>query len=61
MRYLSEDEATRMGGLGYAGELYEDLDGNLYGWVEGVDEWGNPIGAWHELSQTEVPPLERVL
>ena len=57
MRYLSEDEATRMGGLGYAGELYEDLDGNLYGWVEGVDEWGNPIGAWQELSQTEVPPL----
>jgi hypothetical protein len=57
MRYLSEDEATRMGGLGYAGELYEDLDGNLYGWVEGVDEWGNPIGAWQELSQTEVPAL----
>jgi hypothetical protein len=57
MRYLSEDEATRMGGLGYAGELYEDLDGNLYGWVEGVDEWGNPIGAWQELSQAEVQPL----
>src|SRR5262245_31212128 len=57
MRYLSEDEATRMGGLGYAGELYEDLDGNLYGWVEGMDEWGNPMGAWQELSQTEVPPL----
>jgi hypothetical protein len=57
MRYLSEDEATRMEGLGYVGELYEDLDGHLYGWVEGVDEWGDPIGDWQGLSQTEVPPL----
>ena len=56
MRYLSEDEATRMRGLGYAGELYEDLDGNLYGWVE---RSGDAIGAWQELSQAEVPPLER--
>ena len=52
MRYLSEDEA-----MGYVGELYEDLDGQLYGWVEGVDEWGDPIGSWHGLSQPEVPAL----
>ena len=52
MRYLGEDEA-----MGYVGELYEDLDGQLYGWVEGVDEWGDPIGSWHGLSQPEVPAL----
>ena len=59
MRYLSEDEATQMMGLGYVGELYEDLDGHLYGWVEGLDEWGEPVGFWQGLSDTEVPPLER--
>ena len=55
MRYLSEDEATRMMGLGYVGELYEDLDGHLYGWVEGLDEWGEPVGFWEGLSDAEVP------
>jgi hypothetical protein len=55
MRYLSEDESTQMMGLGYVGELYEDLDGHLYGWVEGLDEWGEPVGFWQGLSDSEVP------
>jgi predicted heme/steroid binding protein len=57
MRYLSEDEATRMMGLGYVGELYEDLDGNLYGWVEGADEFGDPVGSLQELYEPEAPAL----
>ena len=36
MRYLGDDEATQMRGIG----LYQGTDGNLYEWVEGVDEWG---------------------
>ena len=55
MRYLSEDESTQMMGLGYVGELYEDLDGHLYEWVEGLDEWGEPVGFWEGLSDAEVP------
>lgn len=45
MRYLGEDE-----GVHGIGELYEDLDGSLYEWVEGyeqvegVDEWGEAAG-----------------
>ena len=57
MRYLSEDEGTQMRGLGYVSELYEDLEGNLYGWVEGVDELGNPGGSSQGLPQPEVPAL----
>ena len=57
MRYLSEDEVARMKGLGYVGELYEDLDGDLYEWVEGVDAWGDPIGFWQGVSEPEVPVL----
>ncbi len=38
MRYLGEDEATQMRGI----DLYQGADGNLYEWVEGVDEWGEP-------------------
>jgi hypothetical protein len=57
MRHLSEDEAARMMGLGYVGELYQDLDGYLYEWVEGVDEWGDPIGFLQGLSEPEVAEL----
>jgi hypothetical protein len=58
MRYLSEDEAARMMGLGYIGEVYQGLDGHLYEWVEGVDAWGDPIGFWQGLSQPEVPAFD---
>jgi hypothetical protein len=57
MRYLSEDEAARMMGLGYIGEVYQGLDGHLYEWVEGVDEWGDPIGFLQGLSEPEVAEL----
>ena len=57
MRYLSEDEAARMMGLGYVGELYQDLDGHLYEWVEGVDEWGDPSGYLQGLSEPQVTEL----
>ena len=43
-----------MKGLGDVGELYEDLDGDLYEWVEGVDAWGDPIGFWQGVSEPEV-------
>ena len=33
-------------GLGYAGEVRQDLEGNLYQWVEGIDGLGNPAGCW---------------
>jgi len=48
MRYLGDDEATQMRGIG----LYQGADGNLYQWVEGVDEWGE-----QELSQAQDPAL----
>ena len=57
MRYLSEDEAAGINGLGYVGELYEDIDGDLYEWVEGVDAWGDAIGFWQGVSEPEVPVL----
>lgn len=57
MRYLSEDEAARMMGLGYVGELYQDLDGHLYEWVEGVDEWGDPGDFLQGLSEPQVEEL----
>jgi hypothetical protein len=49
MRYLSEDEATQMMGIGYLGEVRQGPDGNLYQWVQGVDGLGNPIGFWRKL------------
>jgi hypothetical protein len=57
MRYLSEDETARMMGLGYVGELYQDLDGHLYEWVEGVDEWGDPGDFLQGLSEPQVAEL----
>jgi hypothetical protein len=46
MRYLGEDEVPKMNGI----DLYQGADGNLYEWVEGVDEWGE-----QELSQAQDP------
>jgi hypothetical protein len=48
MRYLGEDEAPKMNGI----NLYQGADGNLYEWVEGVDEWGE-----QELSHAQDPAL----
>lgn len=49
MRYLSENDMTRMMGVGYLGEVRQGPDGNLYQWVQGVDGLGNPIGFWRGL------------
>lgn len=46
MRYLSEDQATQMMGIGYLGEVRQGPDGNLYQYVQGVDGLGNPIGGF---------------
>ncbi|MGH9310063.1 MAG: hypothetical protein ACRD1U_11855 [Vicinamibacterales bacterium] len=50
MRYLNADEQLQMSGVGYAGDVHEGPDGNLYEWVEGVDAWGGEIGYWQGLS-----------
>jgi hypothetical protein len=49
MRYLGEDDVTQMMGIGYAGEVRQGPDGNLYQWVQGVDGLGNPVGFWRAL------------
>lgn len=52
MRYLSEDQATQMMGIGYLGEVRQGPDGNLYQYVQGVDGLGNPIGGlWSKLKR----------
>src|SRR5918999_2996001 len=51
MRYLSEDEAIQMMGIGYLGEVRQGPDGNLYQYVQGVDGLGNPIGFWRRLKR----------
>jgi hypothetical protein len=40
------DEEETMMGMGYTGEVRQDLEGNLYQWVEGIDGLGNPVGFW---------------
>jgi hypothetical protein len=50
MRHLGEDDATRMMGVGYLGEVRQGPDGALYQYVQGVDGLGNPIGGfWSRL------------
>ena len=52
MRYLGEDDAIRMMGVGYLGEVRQGPDGALYQYVQGVDGLGNPIGGfWSRLKQ----------
>lgn len=46
MRYVSEDQATQMMGIGYLGEVRQGQDGNLYQYMQGVDGLGNPIGGF---------------
>jgi hypothetical protein len=51
MRYLGEEEVTRIMGIGYLGEVRQAPDGRLYQWVEGVDGLGNPVGFWKRLKR----------
>lgn len=55
MRYLSEDTA-QLQGLGYVGELYQDLDGELYGWIEADETPG--MGYWQGLELADEPALD---
>ena len=48
MQYLGDDEATQLRGI----DLYQGTDGNLYEWVDGVEDWGE-----QELSQAQDPAL----
>jgi hypothetical protein len=59
MRYLGEDEVTRIMGLGHLGEVRQAPDGQLYQWIEGVDGLGNPVGFWKKLKRiaSRVAPL----
>ncbi len=50
MRYLGEDEATQVMGIGYPGEVAQGADGRLYQWVQGMDGLGNPVGFWRRWS-----------
>ena len=49
MRYLGQVDLMQVMGIGYAGEVRQAPDGNLYQWVETVDGLGNPIGFWRAL------------
>lgn len=53
MRYLGDDDATQMKGIG----LYLGDDGNLYQWVDGVDASDDAMGVWQGLSQPDDPAL----
>ncbi len=46
MLSLGQDELRQAMGVGYAGEMRQGPDGNLYQWVQGVDRLGNSIGQW---------------
>jgi hypothetical protein len=61
MRYLSEDEAMRMSGVGYVGDVVQGPDGTLYEWVEGVDGLGNPVGLWKSFRRFARPLVQRAL
>ncbi len=61
MRYLSEDEAMRMSGVGQLGDVVEGSDGMLYEWVEGIDGLGNPVGIWKSLRRWARPLVRRAL
>lgn len=52
MRYLHENDMTRMMGIGYLGEVRQGPDGNLYQYMQGVDGLGNPVGGfWSRLKK----------
>jgi hypothetical protein len=49
LRGLGQEEPAQMMGQGYLGEVRQDLQGNLYQWVEGMDGLGNPVGFWKKF------------
>ena len=51
MRYLGQDDLTRVMGVGYLGEVRQGPDGALYQYVQGVDGLGNPFGFWRRLKR----------
>jgi hypothetical protein len=62
MRYLGEDDATRMMGVGYLGEVRQGPDGSLYQYVQGVDGLGNPVGGfWSRLRRRVKSVVGRAL
>lgn len=62
MRYLSEDQATQMMGIGHLGEVRQGPDGNLYQYVQGVDGLGNPIGGiWSRVKRWTRRAVRRAL
>lgn len=61
MRYLSENEAMQMSGIGQVGAVVEGADGMLYEWVEGIDGLGNPVGFWKKLRSWVRPLVQRAL
>ena len=54
MRYIDGDDTPAMAGLGFLADVHEGVDGNLYEWVEGLSEWGEPIGFWQGLAEVPV-------
>jgi hypothetical protein len=63
MRYLGENEAMQMDGIGYVGEVAQGDDGMLYEWVEGIDGLGNAVGFWKRLkrfTRRALPFVQRV-
>ncbi len=48
---LGANELTQVMGIGYAGEVAEGPDGNLYQWVQGLDGLGNAFGFWKRLGR----------
>jgi hypothetical protein len=51
VRYLGQDDLTRVMGVGYLGEVRQGPDGALYQYVQGVDGLGNPFGFWRRLKR----------
>jgi len=54
MRRLNANEVSELSGLGYVSEVHESPDGNLYEWIDGVDERGASIGFWQGLPEVQV-------
>src|SRR5258705_77625 len=61
MRYLGEDDATRMIGVGYLGEVRQGPDGALYQYVQGVDGLGNLTGWWSKLRKLARRAVQKAL
>jgi hypothetical protein len=61
MRYLGEDQTTKMMGIGYLGEVRQGPDGNLYRYVQGMDGLGNLTGFWSKLKRAARSAVRRAL